>query len=396
MYFKNCYDIIIKTFNYIPVGDGMLTGKQSKQFKGTKESYSMLNYHVLESMADWVRVVDYDGNIVYANRAMKESLGEDIEGYKCYQIHKKNTPCDFCISRRSIDNRETIQKEEVIGGRFYSIKSSPILDSSGNAIAAVEVFRDVTRERKLELELIEQNTKMSKDLLFAKTLQRRILPRKGRYYTVEIDHLYKPSEMLSGDMFDIYYIDDEHIGIYISDVVGNGITASMMTMFIRQTMRAIKDDILRPSVALTELHRRFMTLNLKSDKYFTIFYGIYNSKNNRLIYANAGHNCVPIKYNEDRISLLSTSGLPISLLFDEIYYEENDIILNRGDKILFYTDGITEVRNADGNEFGIERIVDIIKGNKENLLYNIVEGVECFRWREQQDDFAMILMDILE
>ncbi|HHV38312.1 MAG TPA: SpoIIE family protein phosphatase [Tepidimicrobium sp.] len=373
----------------------MLTGKQLKHLKRTKEKYSMLNYHVLESMADWVRVVDYDGNVLYANRAMKESLGEELEGKKCYRIHNKKEACGFCISRRSIKNKETIQKEEVIGGKFYSIKSSPVLDDSGKAIAAVEVFRDVTRERKLELELIEKNTKMSKDLLFAKRLQRRILPKKGRYNTVEIDHLYKPSEMLSGDMFDIYYIDDDHIGIYISDVVGNGITASMMTMFIRQTMRAIKDDILRPSVALTELHKRFVALDLKSDKYFTIFYGIYNFKSNRLIYANAGHNCVPIKYNNNEISLLKTSGLPISLIFNEIYYEENDIILDRGDKILLYTDGITEVRDSKGNEFGVERLVDIIDQNRDNVLTAIVEDVERFRWGEQQDDFAMVLMDVL-
>ncbi len=62
--------------------------------------------------------------------------------------------------------------------------------------------------------------------------------------------------MLSGDMFDVYRIDEDNMGgIYICDVVGNGITASMMTMFVRQTMRAIKDDILSPSMALTELHK---------------------------------------------------------------------------------------------------------------------------------------------
>ncbi|NLJ98374.1 MAG: SpoIIE family protein phosphatase [Tissierellia bacterium] len=373
----------------------MLTGKKINYLEEIKEKYSMLNYHVLESMADWVRVVDYDGRILYANKAMKDSLGSEIEGNKCYQIHNRSKACGFCISKRSIRNKETIQKEEVIDGKFYSIKSSPVLDPNGNAIAAVEVFRDVTRERKLELELIEKNTKMSKDLLFAKRLQRRILPKKGRYNTVKIDHLYKPSEVLSGDMFDIYYIDDEHIGIYISDVVGNGITASMMTMFIRQTMRAIKDDILSPSVALTELHKSFMTLDLKSDKYFTIFYAVYNFKNNHFVYANAGHNCIPIKYNSNEISLLKTSGFPISLVFNEIYYEESEIILNKGDKILFYTDGITEVRNFEGTELGVERLVDTIRNNEKDVLNAIVEDVEKFRWGEQQDDFAMILMEVL-
>lgn len=367
-----------------------------KECINSLEARIELNYHVLESMADWVRVVDYDGNILYANKSMKESLGENIVGMKCYKAHGKDEACGFCISRRSIETKETVQKEEIINGRYFSVKSSPVLDNNGNAIAAVEVFRDVTRERKLELELIEKNKKMSKDLLFAKRLQRRILPKKGIYNTLKIDHLYKPCEMLSGDMFDIYFIDEENIGIYICDVVGHGITASMMTMFVRQTMRAIKDDILSPSAALTELHKRFVTLNLGADKYFTIFYGVYNTKNNQLKYSNAGHNCIPIRFNTDQITLIKTKGFPISLIFNKIYYEENEILLNKGDKILFYTDGITEVKDIDGEEFGVDRIIDVIKIGEEQLLDRIVMEVEKYKWGEQEDDYAMVLMEVLD
>ncbi|MCF6461140.1 SpoIIE family protein phosphatase [Clostridium sp. Cult3] len=373
----------------------MLRKEYINSLEARAKEYGMLNYHVLESMADWVRVVDYNGNIIYANRSMKDSLGDSIVGMKCYRAHGADKPCGFCISRRSIETKETIQKEEVINGKYFSVKSSPVLDYEGEAIAAVEVFRDVTRERKLELELIEKNKKMSKDLLFAKRLQRRILPKKGIYDKLKIDHLYKPCEMLSGDMFDIYYIDEDNIGIYICDVVGHGVTASMMTMFVRQTMRAIKDDILSPAAALTELHKRFITLNLGADKYFTIFYAVYNTKNNHLKYSNAGHNCIPIRFNTNQITLLKTKGFPISLIFNEIYYEENEIQLNREDRILFYTDGITEVKNIDGTEFGVNRVVDVIKKNETGILDAIVKEVEGFRWGEQEDDFAMVLMEVL-
>src|SRR5690606_22227184 len=147
-------------------------------------------------------------------------------------------------------------------------------------------------------------------------------------------------------------------------------------MFVRQTMRAIKDDILSPSAALTELHKRFVTLNLGADKYFTIFYGVYNTKNNQLKYSNAGHNCIPIRFNTDQITLIKTKGFPISLIFNKIYYEENEILLNKGDKILFYTDGITEVKDIDGEEFGVDRIIDVIKIGEEQLLDRIVMEVE--------------------
>lgn len=373
----------------------LIKGESNSLIDKIKE-YNVLNYQVLESMADWVRVVDAEGTIIYVNKAMKKALGEDLIGKKCYQSVGKSKPCNICISQKSINSKKTVQKEEIINGNYYSVKSSPVFDCNGNVIGAVEVLRDVTRERKLELELIEKNKKMIKDLRFAKRLQSRILPKKGVYGSLKIDHLYKPSEMLSGDMFDIYHIDDENIGIYICDVVGNGITASMMTMFVRQTMRAIKDDVLSPSLALTELHKGFSTLGLEVDKYFTIFYAVFNTKTNLFTYANAGHNCIPIKYNSNNIELLTTKGFPISLIFDEIYYEENEIKLNKGDRILFYTDGITEVRNIEGEEFGVDRIVDIVKNNGSNVLNKIAEEVEDFRWGEQEDDFAMVLMEVLE
>lgn len=373
----------------------LIKGESNSLIDKIKE-YNVLNYQVLESMADWVRVVDAEGTIIYVNKAMKKALGEDLIGKKCYQSVGKSKPCNICISQKSINSKKTVQKEEIINGNYYSVKSSPVFDCNGDVIGAVEVLRDVTRERKLELELIEKNKKMIKDLRFAKRLQSRILPKKGVYGSLKIDHLYKPSEMLSGDMFDIYHIDDENIGIYICDVVGNGITASMMTMFVRQTMRAIKDDVLSPSLALTELHKGFSTLGLEVDKYFTIFYAVFNTKTNLFTYANAGHNCIPIKYNSNNIELLTTKGFPISLIFDEIYYEENEIKLNKGDRILFYTDGITEVRNIEGEEFGVDRIVDIVKNNGSNVLNKIAEEVEDFRWGEQEDDFAMVLMEVLE
>src|SRR5699024_7228347 len=163
-------------------------------------------------------------------------------------------------------------------------------------------------------------------------LQRKILPQRGIYKNVKIDFLYKPCEMLSGDMFDIFYIDDQHIGIYISDVVGHGITASMMTMFVRQTMRAIKEEIKSPSKALTELHKIIIVLDLDDDKYFTMCYGVMNTETNEFRYSNAGHNCVPILFNGEEIKLLKVRGFPISYIFNEIKYKEDSIKLNKGDE----------------------------------------------------------------
>lgn len=364
--------------------------------KKTIGEYGILNYHVLEGMADWVRVVNKDNMIIYANKAMKEDLGEDIVGIKCYESHCNLDKCNFCITQRSIVTGETIQKEEIIDGNYYSVKSSPVKNIDGEIFAAVEVFRNVTRERKLELELIEKNKKMNKDLQFAKRIQEKILPKKGTRESVSLDYIYKPSEMLSGDMFDMFNVDEDNIGIYISDVAGNGVAASMMTMFIRQTMRVMKEEFSSPAAALSELHKRFLSLNLETDNYFTIFYGIYNRDTGVFKYVNAGHNCMPIKYNDNTMVLLENKGYPITSLFDKIVYEEKEIKLKMGDKILFYTDGITEARNSSGIEFGIEGILDILKNYPEDILNKVEERIINHSWGEQQDDFAIVLLEVID
>lgn len=354
-----------------------------------------LDYQVLESMVDWVRVVDTNDTIIYANKAMKDSLGESIVGMKCYNTHCRDKKCGFCISARSMQTGETMQKEEVINGVHYSIKSSPVYDGDGNIRAAVEVFRDVTRERKLERELIERNKKMNKDLKFAKKIQEKILPKRGNFENVRIDYLYKPSDMLSGDMFDVFIIDRDNLGIYISDVAGHGIAASIMTMFIRQTMRAIKDDVLSPSLALSELHRRFSMLGLESDKYFTIFYGVYNRRTKQFKFANAGHNCFPIKFNNKDIEILEMKGFPIALLFDELTFKEKRIELVKGDKIILYTDGITEAKDHNNKEFGVKGVIDTIKNSPDDILKQIENRFIYHSWGEQDDDYALLLMEVI-
>lgn len=376
----------------------MLKGNALKKQNRRSErlDFHSLDYHVLEGMADWVRVIDEKGIVVYANRSMKKALGDDIVGKKCYEVICKSKACNSCITQNSVSTGQILQKEEVINGRTYSVKSSPVKNSSGAIIAAVEVFRNVTRERKLELELINKNRKMSDDLEFSKRLQQKILPKKGQIQNIKLDYIYKPSETLGGDMFDIYEIDKENVGIYISDVVGNGVSASLMTMFIRQTMRLMTDDPTRPSAALQELHKRFLDLDLEAEYYFTIFYGILNTKTKKFKYVNAGHNCMPIRYNikRDVIEAIENKGFPISSLLSEISFEEKEVQIYSGDKLLFYTDGVTEARDYSGREFGLKRLINTIKENPEQILELIEETIFEYSFGEIADDFALLLLEI--
>ncbi len=359
------------------------------------KSNDRLSYEILDGMVDWVRVIDNNGVIIYANKSMEEALGKDIVGKKCYSVLGKGCACERCITQTTVNTGEIVEKEEVIGDKIFSVKSSPVKDLDDNIYAAVEVFRDVTKERKLEKEIIKKNEKMSNDLSFARTIQKKILPKKGILDPLKIDYLYFPSEMLSGDIFDINKIGENHIGIYISDVVGHGITASIMTMFITQTMKSIKYDYLSPSEAISELHKRFLDLNLDTDKYFSIFYGILDKRDKTFKYVNGGHNCIPLHINGNGIEFLEAKGYPITCLFDNIEYEEKCVKLQDGDKILFYTDGVIETRNERGELFGFDRLIDISNNNKDNLLKAIENSLNEFKYEDVDDDFALVTVELI-
>ena len=88
----------------------------------------MLNLSCIEGMADWVRVVDKEGTIIYANKTMKEHLGDNIVGMKCYKAHLQSNPCTFVLQKK-YKYWWNCAKEEEIKGRYFSVKSSPVTNS---------------------------------------------------------------------------------------------------------------------------------------------------------------------------------------------------------------------------------------------------------------------------
>ena len=360
-----------------------------------------LTYDILDGMVDWVRVMNEDREIIYINQSMKKALGDNLLGTKCYKIFDRDSKCVRCIGETTINTGESVEKEVNIKGRVFSITSSPVTDISGYIYAVVEVFRDVTRERRLERNILNQNEKMSRDIDFAKKIQSSILPEKGIHGPLKLDYLYKPSEILSGDMFDIQKIDADHIGVYISDVVGHGVSASIMTMFIRQTMESIMKDTYSPSDVISSLHRSFLDLGLDDENYFTIFYATFNTKDGTMKYSNGGHNslpCIVSKDEEDKkgAKFLEAVGFPITYLFESVDYEEHEVKLNDADEVLFFTDGILECKDINDELFGEARLISAIENSKEDTIKDIEKAIDEFKgsYLDIDDDITILKIEL--
>lgn len=353
---------------------------------------------VLDGMKDWVRVIDRNDNILYMNKPMKEALNKYSYNLKCYEYIGRTTPCENCISRKAVFEGHSEQKQETIMDRTFSVMSSPVINSQGEIIAVVEVLRDVTEVETLKKELLRKNKKLQDELEVAKKLQNRLLPHSWKHPKIDFHLFYEPCEKLGGDFFDIYTIDEDRIGFYISDVSGHGVPASMLTVFIKSIL---DKNCLSPSEVLWKLYKEFNINNFDKNLYVSIFHAVLNIKTYKLTYSNAGLNTSPILLGNGKIEYLRTSGIPISNWVDKPEYFDKIAELRKGDKLFMFTDGIVEIKNKNGIQYGEEKMLEILQDSAISIdqkLDAIYKNAFVFNTASQNlnmnDDITMALITI--
>lgn len=347
-------------------------------------------FQVLDGMADPVCVLDEHGRIIYANSALKQEMDRNPVG----SFH--DDPANELLGLSSVPTvrhtKQKVVKEERIGDKYYSVTTSPVMDDAGKINAFVEVYHDISSKINLTIDLVNTNKKMSDDIRFARTVQKKILPQHLDYGDLKFDALYWPSEKLSGDLYDIIPVDRTHVAFYMADVMGHGVTASMMTMFVRQTIRSACQSDPSPAAVLERIRMDFCQLGLGDASYFTVFYGLYNAKDRTLTYANAGHAAMPVLLRDGKATVLEQPGVPVSCVFLDVPYDEAVLPMQSKDGLLLYTDGLTETVNHSGEEYGIDRLTASFTDTSAEILVDIVKEVNRFRWGEMQDDIALMLM----
>ncbi|NLX76527.1 MAG: SpoIIE family protein phosphatase [Clostridiaceae bacterium] len=368
----------------------------SPHFRSEYSSFKFI-LDILDGMDDWVRVVDRNNTVIFINRSMEKDLGVyDLAGKKCYEIMGCGEPCEYCITNKAVFEGKSYKKEEVFNGRIFSVMSSPIIADDGSVNYAVEVLRDITKEKELEREIIKKNLKLQHDLEMARKLQMQLLPRDVKLPCLDFAYSYHPCDDLSGDMVNVFQIDKERVGIYIADVSGHGVSASMLTIFIISTLNKKNHS---PSRALYRLFKQFNAGDFDKDSYITMFYGIYNTRTGIFTYANAGHNCAPVIISRDRVKKLCKPGIPISNWVDSPSYHDSTIQLDTGDKLFLYTDGVTDQWLEDPGEITSDSyILEILRDSNIDLntalskisryVYTRLDQIGA----KQKDDITMALI----
>ncbi|MCG6133372.1 MAG: SpoIIE family protein phosphatase [Nostoc sp. LLA-1] len=226
------------------------------------------------------------------------------------------------------------------------------------------------KNKQIALEKLNQN--LEAELAEAADYVRSLLP-SPLVGTVVTEALFVPSAQLGGDCFDYYWIDNDNLAIYLLDVSGHGVGSALLSMSVLNVLRSQSlpnTNFCHPGEVLKALNHSFQ-MSSHGNKYFTIWYGVYNQLTHQLIYANAGHPpAVLIDQDAKNIKQLSSLDLPIGFVPD-IDFTVDTLQISKNSTLYLFSDGAYEVLQADGKLWDFNAFFNLLIHYTQANIYNL-------------------------
>jgi phosphoserine phosphatase RsbU/P len=234
------------------------------------------------------------------------------------------------------------------------------------------------------------------ELKRAREIQQMLLPSTlPQVSGIQLAGAWQPAREVGGDYFDVIQLDDMRVGICVGDVAGKGITAALLMANLQASFRAFATADASPKLVCTKLNK-FLCANIAAGKFVTFFYAVLDREKRTLTYENAGH-CpgLLLRQNGETESLCG-GGAVLGALPDWTY-EDFQVELGAGDKLILSTDGITEAENAQLEEFGEGRLLEAARANVDGALEaqrHIMQCVTAFCGGNFRDDATLLVLTV--
>jgi len=287
--------------------------------------------------------------------------------------------------------------ERVIG--VVNLESDNLNAYNDHHVSLLSAFASqaaISVERARMHEKLISGQKLEQQLVIAREIQRSFLPTSDpKLPGYDITGRNISSGQVGGDYYDFIHIVENHTGIAIADVSGKGVPAALIMASFRASMIAE----IRNNYSIRTICSKVNNLlceSIKPGNFVTAVYGVLDSKNHILTFTNCGHDLPILLRDSGKIEFLKEGGQVLGISRDATY-EERPLFLNPGEIVVFYTDGVTEVFDTEGQQFGIERLIRILKDNKDKSSLEIqdaiYDAVKSFASPEHVfDDFTMIVL----
>ncbi len=254
----------------------------------------------------------------------------------------------------------------------------------------VELQQTVERGT-VRLEMQEQ------ELERAREIQQSLLPKEiPQLPGFEVAGAWQPASTVGGDYYDVLRLDDHRLGICIADVVGKGVSAALLMANVQAAVRAFASNSESPAQVCGKVNA-LLHENIATGKFVTFFYGILDGEMRTFQYSNAGH-LYPILVSGGSIRTLEQSGAVLGV-FPSWKYEDSMINLGAGDRLLLFTDGITEASNANGQEFEEGGVAAFAIANRtlcaKDLNSRLLTQVTVYCGAQFHDDATLLVVAAL-
>jgi PAS domain S-box-containing protein len=280
-------------------------------------------------------------------------------------------------------------------GRVVWVRDEATLvrDEEGQPLYWLGVQYDVTEQKReaQERERIEQELRIAR--LIQQTLLPKTLPKLSGY---DIAAYYQPAREVGGDFYDTFELEDGRLGLVVGDVTDKGIPAALVMATTRTMLRVSAQRLFPPGEVLKRANEELVA-DIPPNMFITCLYAILDPESGRLIYANAGHDPPYLRHHGSGVEELRARGMPLGLM-PGMEYEEKKITLNRGESVLFYSDGLVEAHDPHHEMFGfprLQRLVGTHRSGESSLIDFLLSELINFTggdW-EQEDDITLVTLE---
>lgn len=264
-------------------------------------------------------------------------------------------------------------------GQEYETKDLEFLTTVGEQVAVTaNQFR--LRNERLESE-------------YALDIQHGLLPRETPQAPgFTIAGAWQPARMVGGDYYDVFRLSETRLGLVVADVSGKGMAAALLMSNLQATVKAYATLESSPQDLCHKVNRA-MCNSMTLGRFITFVYAVLDGEGRRLIYTNAGHNPPLVASRDGACRKLETGGAVLGV-FGDGSYEEASVALLPGDRLVLFTDGITEATDPNGEEFGEERLLTLLKespaASAADLRDAIMQDVTQFCREDFADDATLL------
>ena len=280
---------------------------------------------------------------------------------------------------------------EVTGTIVHRVLGGKIAEEWGEGPGGLELMERLVEQERIERERVEQ------ELRVARRIQHASLPEMvPALVGWEIWPRYRPAREVGGDFFDFIELEGGRLGLVVGDATGKGVPAALMMSTTCGMLRAVAQASDHSPGEVLERVNETLGARIPANMFVTCFYGVLEPSSGSFAYANAGHD-LPYVRRAGGAGELMARGMPLGLM-PGMGYEENEVVLGAGDRVLFYSDGLVEAHNPEGEMFGFPRLRRFVAEHDEEkagpLVDFLMEELYSFTgegW-EQEDDITLMAL----